>query len=170
MNRNIFFQVVFFLLYLFLQVLILKNVVFFHTGFILFYIAFLLFLPVETTPLALMAVGFTLGFAVDIFYDSLGVHVSACVATAYARNYWIAVLTPQGGYDAGSEPRLAALGIQWFIVYLIPMLVIHQLVLFFVEAGGFTLAGFTLLKVGFSTLLTFLALLTAEIIFARGRR
>jgi hypothetical protein len=170
MNRNLLFQAIFFLLYLAIQVLLLKNVAFFHTGFILFYIAFLLFLPVETTPIALMAVGFLLGFLVDIFYDSLGVHASACVATAYVRNYWIAVLTPQGGYDAGSEPRLAGQGLQWFIVYLLPLLLIHHLVLFFAEAGGFTMAGFTVLKAGFSTVLTFLAVLTAEILVARGRR
>ncbi len=170
MNRNLLLQTVFFFLYLLFQVLILKNIVLFHTGFILFYIGFLLFLPVETNPIALMGIGFLLGVLVDVFYDSLGVHAAATVATAYVRNYWIAALTPQGGYDAGSVPGLSSQGAQWFLVYMLPLIFVHQLALFFLEAGGFGMPGFSLLKVAFSVVLTFVAFVLAEIVFSRRGR
>ena len=76
MSRVSILQIVSFFIYLLYQVLILQNVVLFHTAFCFLYVAYLLVLPVETNPLALMGIGFIMGIAVDMFYDSLG---PACV-------------------------------------------------------------------------------------------
>ena len=82
-------QAVAFFIYLFYQVLILKNIVLFHTAFCYLYVAYLLFLPVESNPMLLMLAGLTMGVAMDVFYDSLGLHASACVFIMYVRNYWL---------------------------------------------------------------------------------
>jgi hypothetical protein len=76
------------------------------------------------------------------------------VLVAYLRNYWLASITPQGGYESGSGPTLAANGFQWFLVYTMPLVFVHHAVLFFVEAGGFGLFWFTMLKVMGSLLFT----------------
>ena len=88
MNRNIIMQGIAFFIYLFYQVLILKNIVLFNTAFCFLYVAYLFFLPVESNPLVLMAAGFLMGFVIDMFYDSLGLHAFACVLVMYVRNYW----------------------------------------------------------------------------------
>src|SRR5882757_9843587 len=106
-----------FFIYLLLQVLLFKNLVLFNTAFCFLYIAFILFLPIEMNPLALMLVGFAMGFTVDIFYDSLGIHACTTVLIAFLRNFWLGTITPQGGYDAGEGPTLAVNGVQWFLVY-----------------------------------------------------
>ena len=62
MSRNIILSVISFLIYLLYQVLILQNVVLFHTAFCFLYVAYLLLLPVETNPLTLMGIGFVLGW------------------------------------------------------------------------------------------------------------
>lgn len=153
MNRAGIFNVVYFFLYVIAQVLLFKRLVLFNTSFCFLYVAFILLLPVETNKLWLMVLAFFLGFTIDIFYDSLGIHALALVTVAYLRNYWLGTITPQGGYDAGSSPAITN-GVQWFLVYSVPMVFVHLTLLFFVEAGGFVLFWFTMLKIMASLLFT----------------
>ena len=141
MIRGGILQIVLFFVYLILQVVLLKNLVLFNTSFCFLYVAFIILLPVEMSNLRLMLIAFLLGISVDIFYNSLGLHTIALVLLAYLRNYWLATITPQGGYDIGTPPTLAANGLQWFLVYTLPLVFVHHLVLFFVEASGYTKIG-----------------------------
>jgi hypothetical protein len=149
--------------------MILQNVVLFHTAFCFLYVAYLLVLPVETNTLALMGIGFVMGFAVDMFYDSLGLHAFACVLIMYLRNYWLNNLTPQGGYDSNDVPSLALNGMQWFTVYATPLVLLHHSALFFTEAGGFGMFWFTLWKIITSSLFTLLVILIAQFLFPSRR-
>jgi hypothetical protein len=170
MSRVGILQIISFFVYLFYQVLILQNVVLFHTAFCFLYVAYLLVLPVETNPLILMGIGFVMGFAVDMFYESLGLHAFACVLMMYLRNYWLGNITPQGGYDSNDSPTLAQNGLQWFVVYAGPLVLIHHAALFFAEAGGFSMFWFTLWKVVTSTLFTLLVILIAQFLFPGRKR
>ena len=69
MSRNIILSVISFFIYLLYQVLILQNVVLFHTAFCFLYVAYLLVLPVESNPLTLMGIGFVMGLAVDMPFE-----------------------------------------------------------------------------------------------------
>jgi hypothetical protein len=169
MSRINIIQIVSFFIYLFYQVLILKNIVLFHTAFCFLYVAYLFFLPVEGNPLFLMAAGFLMGSAVDIFYDSLGLHAFSCVFVMYVRNYYLSLITPQGGYDSNDTPSIAAHGMQWFLVYTIPLVFLHHSILFFVEAGGFGMFWFTLWKVITSTVFTTLVTVIVQYLFPSGR-
>lgn len=170
MNRSLIINGISFLIYLFFQVIILKNAVLFGSAFCFLYIGYLLLLPVETNPLWLMVIGLAMGLFVDMFYDSVGIHAFACVALMYARNFWLARITPQGGYDSGAIPGLAADGLQWFLIYVTPLIFIHHALLFFIEVGGFNYVGFTLLKIIFSTLYTITVLLIVQYLFPGERR
>lgn len=169
MSRFNIIQAISFFIYLFYQVLILKNIVLFDTAFCFLYVAYLFFLPVESNPLILMIAGFLMGFTVDIFYDSLGLHAFACVFVMYVRNYWLASITPQGGYDSNDTPSIASHGMQWFLVYTIPLVFMHHAVLFFIEAGGFGMFWFTLWKVITSTFFTTVVTLVVQYLFPSGR-
>ncbi|MCU0357996.1 MAG: rod shape-determining protein MreD [Cyclobacteriaceae bacterium] len=169
MSRLSIIHLVSFILYVLFQVLILKNAVLFHTAFCFLYIAFLLSLPVELERMWLLLIGFVLGAAVDVFYDSLGLHASATVLIAFLRNRWLAVLTPQGGYDNNAIPAVSAFGPQWFVTYSVPMVLVHHSVLFFTEAGGFDYFWDTLIKIAVSTIFTVLVMLVIEFIFPRKR-
>lgn len=170
MNRSVLINGISFVIYLFLQVLIFKNSVLFGSAFCFIYIGYLLLLPVETNPLWLMLIGFGMGLFIDMFYDSVGIHAAASVAVMYLRNFWLARVTPQGGYDSGAVPGLAADGLQWFLIYATPMVFIHHALLFFIEVGGFQYVGFTLLKIIFSTLYTMIVILMVQYLFPGGRR
>lgn len=170
MNRSIIIQGISFVIYLFLQVLILKNSVLFGSAFCFVYIGYLLLLPVETNPLWLMFMGFGMGLFIDMFYDSVGIHAAASVGAMYLRNFWLARVTPQGGYDNGAVPGIAADGLQWFLIYATPLVFVHHALLFFIEAGGFQYFWFTLVKVMFSTLYTMIVILIIQYLFPGERR
>src|ERR1700739_3319163 len=74
-----------FIILVLLQVLIVKNI---NLGryFIFFpYVLFILLLPFNTPkPLVLFA-SFVLGLCIDAFYNTQGMHASACVLMAFAR-------------------------------------------------------------------------------------
>ncbi len=170
MIRGGILQIVLFFVYLILQVALLKNLVLFNTSFCFLYVAFILLLPVEMGNLLLMLIAFLLGISVDIFYNSLGLHTMALVLLAYLRNHWLATITPQGGYDIGTPPTLAANGLQWFLVYTLPLVFVHHLVLFFVEASGFTLFWYTMLKAISSLLFTMAVMLLLQYLSLDRRR
>jgi hypothetical protein len=170
MNRSVVVQVLYFFLYGLIQVMLLKNLVLFNVSFCFLYVAFVLLMPIDTNPLVLMGAGFILGFMVDIFYDSLGLHACTLVFVAYLRNYWLVTITPQGGYDAGEGPLLAVNGLQWFLVYSLPLVFIHHFVLFFVEAGGFSVFWYTMLKVITSLVFTMTVIILLQYLLFDRRR
>ncbi len=170
MSRSGIFVVFYFILYLLVQVMLFKQLVLFNTAFCFVYVVFILMLPIETNPLILMGIAFLLGISIDIFYDSLGLHAMSLVLVAYVRNYLLATITPQGGYDAGEGPTLASNGLQWFLVYSIPLVFIHHFVLFFTEAGGFGVFWFTMLKVITSLAFTMTVILFLQYFSFERRR
>lgn len=170
MNRITPQQIILFVIYLLYQVMILQNVVVYHTAFCFLYVLYLILLPVESNPIVLMVFGFLMGLAVDMFYESIGLHAFASVMIMYVRNYWLNSLTPQGGYDSNSVPSVAMNGVQWFLVYAVPLIFLHHSLLFFLEAGGFGMFWFTLWKVLTSTVFTTIVILIAQFLFPGRRR
>ncbi len=170
MSRSGIIQFILFFVYVLVQVVLLRNLVLFNSAFCFLYIAFILLLPIELNTLALMVIGFVMGFAIDIFYDSMGLHAMATVLVAYLRNYWMATITPQGGYDSGSSATISSNGLQWFIVYALPLVFLHHLVLFFVEASGFELFWYTMLKIVASLMFTMTVVILLQYLSPRSRR
>jgi hypothetical protein len=170
MNKSLIISVVSFFLFLILQVMLFKKLVLFNTAFCFVYIAFVLLLPIETNPLVLMLVGFGLGLLIDVFYDHQGMHAAATVVVAYLRNYWLGAITPQGGYDVGTTPTLGANGLIWFLSYATPLILLHHLILFFIDAGGFGLVWLTVGKAFASLLFTMLSLILHQYFFFQRAR
>ena len=164
-SRNYISVMVSFFLYVLFQALLLKNFILFDTAFCFLYVAFILLLPLEIGPLVLMLVAFVIGVSVDIFYDSLGINAAASVFIAFVRPYWLNIVTPRGGYEEIVIPNLKTMSFGWFFTYSLPMIFIHHLILFFLDAGGFDMFFFTLSKVFFSTILTFFVIVLTQYLF-----
>ena len=146
-----------------------QRITLFDTAFCFFYIGFILFLPIELSPVILLLLGFCLGFTVDLFQNSGAIHAAATVLLAFVRNKWINVLTPPGGYQADVRNTYSNLGFSWLMTYLIPLIALHSVTLFFIEAGGFYLAGLSLLKAFFSAIFTTTIILLYHFIFQGNR-
>ena len=169
MNRSNIQLPVLFFVFLLLQVWVFQRITLFDTAFCFFYIGFILFLPIELSTVLLLLVGFCLGLAVDLFQNSGAIHASATVLLAFVRNKWITVLTPPGGYQADVRNTYSNLGFSWLMTYLIPLIALHSITLFFIEAGGFYLAGLSLLKALFSAIFTAAIILLYHFIFQGDR-
>lgn len=170
MKSNLVIQIISFFIYVLIQSLAFQNVVLFNMAFCFIYVAFLLCLPIDIGILSALLIGFLTGLSVDIFYDSLGMHAAASVILMYLRNRWLNVITPQGGYDNGAMPTIALNGWQWMLGYVVPLVFIHHLVLFFVEASAFNLFWFVLGKVMMSTFFTTLVIFITQYLFYKSRR
>lgn len=166
MNRNSIIIGTNFLIFMVLQVLVFKNFVLFEVGFSFVYLICLLLLPIEFGFLSVMFLAFGTGLIVDIFSNSLGIHASACVVLAFVRPFWLKVITPRSGnYEVNVLPTVHSYGASWFISYAFPLLLIHNIVFFFIEAGGFHFLGPTILKIIVSSCLSLVFILSIQYLF-----
>ncbi|CAN1495476.1 hypothetical protein MCERE19_00329 [Spirosomataceae bacterium] len=123
-------------LYLFLQVFIVRNLVFFEVAFCFVYVSIILFLPSNTPVSVVLLIAFLTGLSVDLFYNTAGLHASASLLLAFLRNYIIKVLFPTKGLDNELLISLEGMGMERFIRYIIILTFIHHFYLFFLEAGS----------------------------------
>lgn len=151
--------------YLFLYIFLFKNIVLFDRAFCFIYLAFLLSIPIDNNRILAMFIGLFTGLVIDIFSDSLGIHAAACVLLMHIRYYIIGWLTPQGGYDSNSLPSATSMGLQWYLTYAFPLIFVHQICLFYIEAGGASMFFFTLIKVILSTFFTLLVIILFQYLF-----
>lgn len=141
-------------LYLFLQVFIVRNLVFFEVAFCFVYVSIILFLPSNTPVSVVLLIAFLTGLSVDLFYNTAGLHASASLLLAFLRNYIIKVLFPTKGLDNELLISLEGMGMERFIRYIIILTFIHHFYLFFLEAGSPKYFLNTSLKVVASVLFT----------------
>lgn len=147
------------------QVVLFKGLVLFDQAFCFAYILIFLLLPMDTNPLLQLVLGFVIGLSVDAFYHTLGVHAAACVLLSYVRFYWSQFMTPNGGYDAGPRINVRTQGLEWFLTYAYPLILVHSLLLFFIEAGGFGLFWLTLSKAFYSSIFTLVVVIIIQYLF-----
>ncbi|GAB2956319.1 hypothetical protein GCM10027048_22890 [Hymenobacter coalescens] len=159
-----------FLLYAGVHVLLISRLQLFDVGWCFFYLGFLLFLPIATPIVVMLSVSFALGFTMDLFYDTGGVHAAAAVLLGYLRPWVLRLLTPRDGYDAQDAVNLHQMGWQWFGVYLTLLVSIHHFTFFFLELGSFSAIGLTLLKILASTLFTGVTMLILQLLVFPARR
>jgi rod shape-determining protein MreD len=152
---------------LLLQVLILNHVDF--SGFIngYLYVLFILLLPFETPKWLLLVAAFVMGFSVDIFCQTLGVHAFATVTMAFIRPYLLSILAPRDGYEAGSQPNVNSFGFEWFLRYAIIMVFAHHFVLFYTETFKFHQFFSTLLRVILSSIFTLVLIVLSQLLILK---
>ncbi len=170
MTRNMIIGVTNFLVYVTLQVLVFQNLVVFDVGFVFVYIIFLLLLPMELSFSGIMLLGFATGTIVDVFYNTLGIHASACVLLAFVRPYWTRLVTPRSGYEVGVLPTLNSFGLGWFITYALPLIFIHHSTVFIIEAGGINFLSMSLLKGLASSILSLVFIVAIQYLFFKNQR
>ncbi len=169
-SRNILFLLVSLILYFLVQILVLKNLVLFGTAFCFLYVIYLLLLPIELKTIPLMLLAFLLGFGIDIFYDTLGIHTASAVVLAFLRKTWINTLTPTGGYDSNTPPTLLNMGFGWFFTYSFPLILLHHLTFFYIDNVGTSAYLLMLYKTLSSTLFTFIMGIIVQVLFYKKKR
>lgn len=158
------------ILYLFFQVLILKNLVLFGIAFCFLYMMFILLLPVHIKTIPVLLISFFLGLGVDFFYDTMGIHTACLVAVGFVRYRWLQVLVPTGGYDDDLQPSILNMGFGWFFSYSIPLILLHHSLFFYIESMGTDLFISSLQKIITSAIFVFIMSIIVQLLLYRRRR
>lgn len=151
-------------LLLFIQILLLRNLSFYSLATPFVYILFLLLLPFKTPNLLLYLIAFVTGLTMDAFYDTLGVHTTACVTLVFVRISFIALTVNKDNFDE-PEPTLGNMGFKWFSIYATLCTFAHHLVLFFLETFRLTEFSYTLLRCLLSGIFTLFLIILIEFMF-----
>ncbi len=163
-SKLVFINIVRWILLLFIQVFLLRNLGFYNLATPFVYVLFLLLLPFRTPNLLLYLIAFVTGITLDAFYDTIGVHIAASVTLIYVRILFINVSVNRDGFDE-PEPTLGNMGFKWFSLYALLCIFAHHLVLYLLEAFKLTELSYTLTRCLFSGLFTMLTVLLIEFIF-----
>lgn len=151
------------------QGLILKNM---EAGYLInpfLYVLFIIQLPFELPAWIGLVLAFFLGFCVDVFYGTMGMHMAACTLVGWARPAILRFMAPRDGYEFGQQPTIQDMGKLWFLSYAAILIIIHHLFIFYLELFSFSEVGWTLLRVLFSSAATLLLVVVTQFLFYRTR-
>jgi len=172
MNNTILSSVWRFIFLVLLQVLIFKRLSFGWENFnyinVIIFPIFILLLPFRTPNFLVVFLGFLIGISVDLFYDSPGVHASACVFMAWIRPAILGLMEPRGGYDKNQSPAKKHLGINWFFAYSSAMIFAYLFFYFSVEAFTFVYIVDIFLRTVFSFFVSMIFILAYQYLFDPG--
>ncbi len=152
-----------FLLLLLLQVLLINNLQFLGVCHPYIYIFSLLVMPITLPRWADMLIGGVAGLIPDIFCNSLGVHIAACIMLMYVRPYLI------GAYVSDRE-RLTdeidvrSIGVVNFVKYTILLVLLHHTMVFFLTAWSVQHFWFTLLEVVVSSVVSIILIIGGDLL------
>ena len=159
-----------FILLVFIQIFLLKNIVFYDLNVPYLYVLFILLLPFETPNWVLFFFSFLIGITVDLFNDTLGLHAAASTILALVRILFIAVTVQKDNYDSDPEPSLSIMGFRWFFFYALILTFIHHFFLLNFEVFKFSEIPSTLSRVILSSLITLTLIFISELLFFRKKQ
>ena len=155
MNRLITKNIVWFVFLVLIQGFVLRHfsegiggAFYFH---VFLYPLFLFRFPIGSPRYAQLLTAFFLGLAVDMFYDSAGIHAAAAVFTMYIRPLILNSLEPREGYNINSSPSISQYGIGWIMRYTSILLLVHLFIFFSIDAFTY----FYILEITWKTLSSF---------------
>ena len=135
------------------------------------YYLFILWLPFKMGRRSLMLVAFALGFCMDSFTQTYGLHTAPCLLIAYLRPFLINLLISQEGAESNyNEPSIKSMGFTPYFTYVAVLTFIHHSFLFFLQAlqlGGYF---YFIVKTLLSSAISLLLILVTELLFVRKQR
>lgn len=136
MNKKIYYSFLFIALVL-LQVFVLNNLLF--LGFVnpYIYIAFIFFYPLKKECFLFLTLAFLIGFFVDIFSDSGGIHAFATLFIAYIRLFFVQLVFKKTVIDY-TLFRIQDEAFGKVFNYVVILTVIHHFILFSLASFSFS--------------------------------
>ena len=144
-----------YLLIMVLQVLLFDQLQLWGACHPYIYVLCLLMMPITLPHSADMLIGAFAGFIMDIFCNSLGVHMAACILLMYIRPYLIGAIVNDKD-RLNEQISLHAIGMEALLKYTVIMVLIHHLTVFSLAAWSWSHIGFVLLETIVSSTITIL--------------
>jgi len=169
MIKTLVINILRFIVLVFIQAFLLKNITLYSFSTPYLYILFILLLPFETPNVLLFILAFILGLTIDAFYDTPGLHAAACVVLALVRVMFISITVQKEGFDNEPEPTLSIMGFRWFLTYAITLTLFHHFFLFSLEVFSFSGIQYTLTRIISSSIFTVFLMLVSGLLFYRRK-
>ena len=135
------------------------------------YPLFIMLLPFELGIISLLSLPFLMGFLVDIFSNTYGLHASSLLMMTYFRPRIFKMFSPIDGYDPIKEPTFFDMGIRWFLSTFAYLLLIHHFWYFLIEIFRFSEIFSILIKTSLSVLFSFgLTIVIQQLLYKKVKR
>lgn len=142
----------------------------FNIGFCFIYLLFMLLLPIEVGHTKGMAAALIIGLLIDLFAATIGIHAAATVLIMFIRPFWLRTIIPRSGFEVNTLPSITNYGLGWFLGYAGPLIFIHTLAFFFLEAAGTGSFWLTLSKSGLTSIISLVFIVAIQyLFFPKGR-
>jgi rod shape-determining protein MreD len=160
-----------FVLFLLVQIIILNEVPPIHqfiTPYL--YFTFILWLPFGTSRLTLTLLGFLLGYSLDIFTNTPGLHAAACSLIGYVRPSILNLLLSQEtSEELNRAPSVGSMGWGPYFIYVIILTFLHHFYLVLLEWLQFGNFVYFIGKVIATSLMSVLLIFVVELIMNRRK-
>lgn len=133
------------------------------------YPMFIILLPFDTPRWMLLVVAYLVGFTIDMFVTTPGMHAAACVFIAYFRPQLIKFYTPITGYESVTSPSISELGVIWFTMFTATTILLHHAVYFLIQLFSINDLGFLMIRIGLSTVVSTLLIVILAFLFAKRK-
>ena len=144
-----------YLLIMVLQVLLFDQLQLWGACHPYIYVLCLLMMPITLPHNVDMLIGAFAGFIMDIFCNSLGVHMAACILLMFIRPYLIGFIVNDKD-RLNEQISLHSIGMEALLKYTVIMVLIHHLTVFSLAAWSWSHMGFVLLETIVSSTITIL--------------
>ncbi len=162
MINNILRCVIYFIVFVLLQVLFFNNIHYLRIATPFLYLYCIIKLPVKMSRSGILIFSFLTGLVVDMFSNTPGLHSGACTLIALLREPLIHLLLGEEVVQ-GIYPSYNSFGYGGFIRYVSLFVIIHHTVLFMIEALSLFDPAFLILRIGASVIMTILSICTIEL-------
>lgn len=169
-NNPILQNIVRFVALMLLQVVVFNNVSLWGYVIPMVYVLFILMLPTGLGRIPMLLIAFATGLTADIFCNMLGFHACACLVVAMCRILFADKILTRNEAVEIETPSIHVVAPQYFIGYLLLMLMVFYLVFFSLEMFDFRGFWQVLLASMLSTLVTAVIAVLYQIVFLKPKK
>ena len=122
------------------------------------YVLCLLMMPITLPHSADMVIGAVVGLIMDVFCNSLGIHMASCILLMFIRPYLLGGIVNDKD-RLNEQISLRTLGTEAMLKYVAILVLIHHLTVFALAAWSWSHIGFVLLETVVSSVVTILVVI-----------
>lgn len=162
MNKSVFIFAILFVALVLAQALILNHIVLFNCAICFVFIYFIVSLPLDLKPNLLLTFSFLLGLTVDMLSDTPGLNALSCTVLGALKRPVFFAYEQHDDQKRDISPSTSSMGFFNFSKYLFTMSALYCIVCFFTEYLHFADILDILIRIGASTLFTFIVILALD--------
>lgn len=166
LNLRLLLNIITIAFLVFLQVFVFDKITLNQVACPYIYIIFILLYPPQNNRYLFLFLSFLLGWGVDFFNDTGGIHAFASLTIAYLSKFIIRMVSGTRFFEPEEFKFSDFSAGQWFI-YIVLMVFIHHFLLYFMESFSFDNMQGVMMKTLYSSILTILFVVFYLILFRK---